>query len=143
MRRVIIILLFPFLLQCGKSVSYGGGGTTPPPANNSFAKGADVSWVTEMEGAGKLFYNNTGVVTECMQLLKNLGMNTIRLRVWVDPAGGWNNMADVLVKAVRAKNLGMRIMIDFHYSDSWADPGQQTKPAAWASQDLAGLQTSV
>jgi len=52
-------------------------------------------------------------------------------------------MADVLVKAVRAKNLGMRIMIDFHYSDSWADPGQQTKPAAWASQDLAGLQTSV
>jgi arabinogalactan endo-1,4-beta-galactosidase len=75
--------------------------------------------------------------------LKNLGMNSIRLRVWVDPAGGWCNTADVVAKAVRAKNLGMRIMIDFHYSDSWADPGQQNKPAAWAAQDFATLQTSV
>jgi arabinogalactan endo-1,4-beta-galactosidase len=81
-----------------------------------------------MEGAGRKFYNSAGVEKECMQLLKDLGMNAIRLRVWVNPANGWNNTADVLAKALRAKNLGMKIMIDFHFSDTWADPGHQTKP---------------
>jgi arabinogalactan endo-1,4-beta-galactosidase len=78
-----------------------------------------------------------------MQLMEDLGMNSIRLRVWVNPADGWCNTADVVAKAVRAKNLGMKILLDFHYSDSWADPGQQTKPAAWAAQDLATLVQSV
>lgn len=129
-------------MACNKSNSNNGGGTpvTPPL---TIAKGADVSWLTQMEAAGKTFYNSSGTATECMQLLKNSGINSIRLRVWVDPAGGWNNTADVVAKAVRAKNLGLKVMIDFHYSDSWADPGQQTKPAAWAAQDFATLQTSV
>jgi len=118
---------------------------TPPPVVTpvQFAKGADISWLTQMESSGRIFYNSSGTAQECMQLLKSLGMNSIRLRVWVDPAGGWNNTADVVAKAIRAKNLGMKIMIDFHYSDSWADPGQQTKPAAWLAQDFTTLQTSV
>lgn len=142
--KYILSLLFCGFMACGKSNSddgSGGGGPVTPTV--PFAKGADVSWLTQMESAGKLFYNSGGTAQECMQLLKNLGMNSIRLRVWVDPAGGWNNTADVLAKALRAKALGMRIMIDFHYSDSWADPGQQNKPAAWAAQDFATLQTSV
>lgn len=135
-------------IGCSKSSSSGnngggGGGGTNPPVTVNFAKGADISWLTQMEGAGKIFYNSSGTAQDCIQILKNLGMNSIRLRVWVDPAGGWNNTADVVAKAVRAKNLGMRIMIDFHYSDSWADPGQQNKPAAWAAQDFATLQTSL
>ncbi len=112
-----------------------------PPA--FFAKGADVSWVTEMEAAGKKFYNNAGVVKECMQLMNDLGMNTIRLRVWVNPTDNYCNTADVIKKAQRATALGMKIMIDFHYSDWWADPGKQNKPAAWASQDINGLKQSV
>lgn len=116
---------------------------TPPAIVPAFAKGADVGWLTQMEAAGKIFYNSAGTSAECIQLLKNLGMNSIRLRVWVNPADGWNNAADVIVKAVRAKNLGMRVMIDFHYSDTWADPGQQAKPAAWAAMDLSALQTAV
>jgi arabinogalactan endo-1,4-beta-galactosidase len=109
----------------------------------SFAKGADVSWVTQMEANSVKFYNSAGVATECMTLLKSLGMNSIRLRVWVNPSDGWCNKADVLVKALRAKNLGMRIMIDFHYSDTWADPSNQTKPSAWSSLSFAGLKTAV
>jgi arabinogalactan endo-1,4-beta-galactosidase len=144
-KNKILPLLFFIAIACGKSNSNnaggGGGGIVPLPA--SFAKGADISWLTQMEGAGKVFYNSNGTAQDCFQILKNLGMNSIRLRVWVNPAGGWNNSADVLAKAIRAKNLGMRIMIDFHYSDSWADPGQQTKPTAWAAQDFATLQTSV
>jgi arabinogalactan endo-1,4-beta-galactosidase len=115
---------------------------TPPPASN-FAKGADISWVTEMEAAGIKFYNTLGSQQECMSLLKSLGMNTIRLRVWVNPSNGWCNEADVITKAVRAKNLGMRLLIDFHYSDSWADPGKQNKPAAWTSLSTAQMQTAI
>ncbi len=115
----------------------------PPTPTVSIVKGADISWLTEMESSGRKFYNSSGTEQDCIQILKNLGMNAVRLRVWVNPAGGWNGAADVVAKAVRAKNLGMKIMIDFHYSDSWADPGQQTKPSAWASQDFATLKNSV
>jgi arabinogalactan endo-1,4-beta-galactosidase len=108
-----------------------------------FAKGADVSWVTQMEAGGVKFYNAAGTQTECMALLKSLGMNSIRLRVWVNPADGWCNEQDLLVKALRAKSLGMHIMIDFHYSDSWADPSKQTKPAAWTLLSFADLKTAV
>ena len=110
---------------------------------STFAKGADVSWVTEMESTGVSFYNRNGVETECMALMKSLGMNSIRLRVWVNPTDGWNNKTDVLVKAKRAKDLGMRLMIDFHYSDSWADPGKQTKPAAWQNLSFNDLRIAV
>ena len=108
-----------------------------------FAKGADVSWLTEMENSGVKFYDAEGKETECMHLLRNLGTNSIRLRVWVNPADGWCNKNDVLVKAWRAQQLGMRIMIDFHYSDSWADPGKQTKPAAWDDLSFDDLKAAV
>lgn len=108
-----------------------------------FAKGADVSWLTQMEASGYKFYNAQGSEQDCMALLRDLGMNSIRLRVWVNPSDGWCNKQDVLTKAWRAKNLGMRVMIDFHYSDSWADPSKQNTPSAWADLDLDGLKEAV
>ena len=110
-----------------------------------FAKGADVSWLTEMEKAGSKFYNASGAEQDCMTLLRDLGVNSIRLRVWVDPQDGWSGKQDVLAKAWRAKNLGQRIMIDFHYSDSWADPGKQNIPAAWTDfkDDLQKMKAAV
>jgi len=144
MMRCFLLLLLACFIACGKSNSGNNPNPPNPPAPSPhFAKGADISWLTEMEAAGRKFYNSGGTEQECMALLKSLGMNTIRLRVWVNPAGGWNNSADVLAKAIRAKNLGMRIMINFHYSDTWADPGHQAKPAAWATQDITALKTSV
>lgn len=122
--------------------------TDPPKSpttilRNSFVRGADVSWVTQMESEGIKFYNEEGVETECMALLKEYDINAIRLRVWVNPADGWNNIDDVLLKARRANALGQRIMIDFHYSDTWADPGHQTTPAAWASMGIDELCEAV
>lgn len=137
---LVVVAILLSLSGCSKS---GTSSNPPPTPNIFFAKGADISWLTEMENAGIKFYNSSGVQTDCMQLLKNTGVNSIRLRVWVNPTAGWNNTADVIAKALRAKNLGMKIMIDFQYSDTWADPGQQTKPAAWAGQDVAALQTSI
>lgn len=138
-KRNAWIALILFFFSCKSQVDDDGNHTP----TFQFARGADISWLTEMEAAGKKFYNAGGTEQDCMQILNNLGMNTIRLRVWVNPAGGWNNANDVLAKAIRAKKLGMRIMIDFHYSDSWADPGQQNKPTAWLGQDLATLKTSL
>src|SRR4030095_4255665 len=138
-------LLFFLVIACAckKNDSPASTPTPPVPGQFSFDKGADVSWLTQMESSGIKFYNASGSEQECMSLLKTVGMNTLRLRVWVNPSPSWNNKADVIAKAVRAKNLGMRIMIDFHYSDTWADPGHQTKPSAWASQDFTTLKTSL
>lgn len=112
--------------------------------SGTFAKGADVSWLTQLESEGYTFTDSSGVATECMKLLKEeCGVNAIRLRVWVDPADGWNNVDDVLVKARRAADLGLRIMIDFHFSDTWADPGHQSIPAAWAGYTLEEAKTAV
>jgi arabinogalactan endo-1,4-beta-galactosidase len=98
-----------------------------------------------MEAEGQKFYDGNGTEMDCMELLKSLGVNAIRLRAWVDPSasGGWCNTTDLVAKAVRAKNLGMKILIDLHYSDWWADPGKQNKPAAWASQDFNTLKASA
>lgn len=108
-----------------------------------FAKGADVSWISQQESNGYTFHNASGVQTDFFQLLKNTGVNAVRLRVWVNPSGGWSDGADTLYKAQRAAAQGMRIMIDFHYSDSWADPGQQTKPAAWTNHSTSQLASDV
>lgn len=103
----------------------------------SFAKGADVGWVTELESKGEKFYNSAGEETELMELLRDeCGINSIRFRVWVNPTDGWNSIDDVLVKSRRARELGLRLMIDFHFSDWWADPGKQTIPSAWAGMTL-------
>jgi arabinogalactan endo-1,4-beta-galactosidase len=145
----------PFLLPalfflCVVLVSCKKSGTaapvpvvTPPVADTPIYKGADVSWLTQMEASGYKFYNAAGTAMDCMQLLQSLGIGVIRLRVWVNPAGGWNNTADVIAKAVRARRLGLRVLIDFHYSDTWADPGHQAKPAAWAAYDLPTLVSTV
>lgn len=111
--------------------------------STSFVYGADVGWVTQEEASGLKFYSSSNVQTDPYVLLKNLGIDTIRLRVWVNPDGGWNGKADVLAKAKRAAAQGQRIVIDFHYSDAWADPGHQTKPAAWTNDSFATLQSDV
>ena len=101
-----------------------------------FAYGADVSWITELENKGEKFYipGAERKEMECMRLLRDhCGVNSIRLRVWVNPKDGWNNIDDVVVKARRADRLGQRVMIDFHFSDTWADPGHQEMPEAWKS----------
>ncbi|MGM9741336.1 MAG: glycosyl hydrolase 53 family protein, partial [Candidatus Cryptobacteroides sp.] len=87
--------------------------------------GADISWTTKMEDMGCKFYSTDLKEKECTALMKEIGMNAIRLRVWVNPADGYSGKADVLKMARRAKANGMKLMIDFHYSDSWADPGKQ------------------
>lgn len=113
----------------------------------AFAKGADIGWLPQMEATGYKFYNNNGKETDCLQLLKDLGMNSIRLRVWVNPsddkASGHCSKEETIAMALRAQKMGFRIMINFHYSDSWADPAKQFKPKAWEKHPFAELLNDV
>jgi len=115
-----------------------------PSAFAQFVKGSDLSWISQEESSGKKFVNRkTGAQQDAFVVVKSEGINAVRLRVWVNPSGGWCDGADTLYKAKRAKAQGAKIMIDFHYSDTWADPGKQTKPAAWANHNLSQLNTDV
>ncbi len=116
-------------------------------STNTIAKGVDVSWMTEMEAAGYTWNDNAGNTKELMPLLAEYDIDAIRLRVWVNPensaANGWCDIEDLVTKAELANALNMDIMICIHYSDHWADPGQQTKPADWSGFSVAQLETAV
>lgn len=119
----------------------------PVSLQAQFVKGADIGWLQQMEATGYKFYNSDGVNEDCILILKEKQINTVRLRVWVNPSSsktdGHCSKKEVAQMAVRAKNAGMRVMIDFHYSDSWADPGKQNKPAAWANHSFSQLLDDV
>jgi len=109
-----------------------------------FALGADISWVSEMEANGHKFYNAQGDEKTAYELMASLGLDAIRLRVWVNPEDGWyNSIQDVVAKAKLAKAQGQRIMINFHYSDNWADPGKQTKPVLWQDYPFEQLKIAL
>ena len=114
----------------------------PVPA---FATGADISWVSEMEKDGKTFKTRAGEKADIFTVLKDTGVDAIRLRVWVDPDGGWSGKEDVVALGKRVSAAGLPLMVDFHYSDFFADPGNQTVPAAWKGDtgDLAKMSTHV
>lgn len=141
-----LLLSFLFFTSCNSQMNVDQT-LTAIPTVSTFAKGADVGWLPQMEATGYKFYDTDGSEKDCLQLLKDRGMNTIRLRVWVNPnddkASGHCSKEETVVMALRAQKMGMRIMIDFHYSDSWADPGKQFKPKAWENHTFSELMTDV
>lgn len=114
--------------------------TTAPRSTSGgeFIKGMDISSVIALEEAGAKFKNASGIEEDVFKILADNGVNAVRFRIWNDPnssagikGGGNNDLAKGLAIARRAKARGMKICVDFHYSDSWADPSQQVLPASW------------
>ncbi len=112
--------------------------------------GADISFLPELESRGVKFSDNKGQ-RDAIQILKDHGFNYIRLRIFNDPARdsgyspgkGFCDLRHTLEMAKRVKATGMKLLLDFHYSDYWADPGKQFKPAAWRGENFAQLKQSV
>ena len=104
--------------------------------NEPFWLGGDISGMTADEARGRFVMNRDSVRVETTQLMKDYGMNATRLRVWVNPKDGFCSPEDVLKMAKRSQDLGMPVMIDFHYSDWWADPGKQNPPKEWLGMTL-------
>ena len=107
-----------------------------------FIHGTDVSCLPQVEAGGGVFRDD-GDPTDCLTILKAHGVNTARLRLWHAPGDGHSGLPEVLALAARAQAAGLDLLLDLHYSDTWADPGHQAKPAAWASLPLPALRDSV
>jgi arabinogalactan endo-1,4-beta-galactosidase len=105
--------------------------------------GADVSSLQRAQELGAEYFYDSGIPGDPLQILKDMGINYIRLRVWVDPVNGYNNKQKVVRFSETIKAKGLRLLVDLHYSDTWADPEHQGKPAAWAKHDFVQLQKDV
>ena len=110
--------------------------------SNQFINGVDISMLKQVEENGGLFYRN-GIQIDPIQTFKDNGVNTARIKIWHTPSQGYNNLESVLEMAYRAKNAGLDLILDFHYSDTWADPLSQTKPSAWDSLNFEILCDSL
>jgi beta-galactosidase len=127
--------------------------TSPAPATHrpiTKMLGADISFLPELENRGVHFSDNKGE-RDAIAILKDHGFNYIRLRIFNEPARdsgyspgkGFCDLPHTLAMAKRVKAAGLKLLLDFHYSDYWADPGKQFKPAAWRNLDFATLLDSV
>jgi len=116
---------------------------TSTPSSGLTIRGADVSTLQRALDQGQVYYNASGVAQNPLDILQSIGVNYIRLRVWNNPGSGYNNKDKVVAFAPQIKSRGMKLLIDLHYSDTWADPGKQYKPAAWNGHNISQLQTDV
>lgn len=107
-----------------------------------FLNGMDVSFLDEIEQTGGT-YSADGHTGDALDILKRAGANSIRLRVWNDPAGGFCNLERTVVMAQKIKSRGLHFLLDFHYSDKWADPMNQWKPEAWEALSFEQLTEAV
>ena len=135
-------------------VTYGGVSIVPvDDLNEDFLLGVDVSSIISLENAGVEFYDFTGTYEQdIFKTLAQAGVNTIRVRVWVDPYnsstgvgyGGGNNDIETAVKiGKRASRYGMGLLVDFHFSDFWSDPSSQSAPKAWSSYSVSEKSTAI
>ncbi|WP_288758163.1 glycosyl hydrolase 53 family protein [uncultured Treponema sp.] len=128
----VFIALFLFLSPACSAPSESTDETLG--LNADFMRGFDASMVSQLEEYGSSFYNENGAKEDIFKILKAHGVNWIRLRIWNEPQDstpGQNNYERTLAMAKRIKQNGLKFLLDFHYSDSWADPAKQSLPAEW------------
>lgn len=124
------------------SCSSDNNSTNPPVETDEFIRGADMSYLPLIESEGTIYkHNNTA--EDPITTLKNAGCNAIRIRLWKNPSDTHSGLTEVKALAQRVKAAGLKVWLTVHYSDTWADPGNQTKPIEWQSMDLNTLKTSV
>ena len=110
--------------------------------SNEFMKGVDLSMLKQVEDNGGLFYDNVNQI-DPIQEFNSKGINTVRLKIWHNPLLNYNDLESVLEIAERVKNADLDLLLDFHYSDTWADPSNQNKPAAWENLNFETLCDSI
>ncbi len=104
--------------------------------------GADISFTHQIEAAGGV-YRVDGIAVDLIEACADHGYQIIRLRLWHTPAEPWHALPATILMAQEAKAAGLEFMLDFHYSDTWADPGKQYKPAAWEGITFPALVDSM
>ena len=123
--------------------------STVLPATSAQAKirklknGIDISWLPNVEAAGGKFFNASGKQIDAIVLMKEMGITVGRIRVWVNPKDDGATVAKAIKLAKRLKAQGLETCIDFHFSDTWADPAHQTIPKNWSSSSIIQLKVDV
>ncbi|MAZ28754.1 MAG: arabinogalactan endo-1,4-beta-galactosidase [Cytophagaceae bacterium] len=133
--RLLLLFFIAFIaLSCDSQNNPASEGPQPSPAEQeiSFYVGADLSYVNEMLDCGAKYKTAGGQVEDPYRIFAQAGTNLVRVRLWHHPRWtDYSNLADVKKTLKRAKDAGMHTLLDFHYSDTWADPEKQEIPAAW------------
>jgi arabinogalactan endo-1,4-beta-galactosidase len=123
------------------------GPTQSAAAAGAFAKGADVSWVPQMEAQGYYWRNAGGTRQDIFTILKGYGLTAVRCRTFVnpssDPVNGHCAISETAALAVRAKDAGMAVNIDYHFGDTWNSVGHQSPPAAWANLSYSRMLSAM
>ncbi|EJX40549.1 arabinogalactan endo-1,4-beta-galactosidase domain protein [Enterococcus faecium V689] len=128
----------------------GAVSKTVEASASEFIRGADISILSDMEKSGAKYYEDD-ISKDALEILKNNGVNYVRLRLWQDPynsngesyGAGTNDLETTIDLAKRAKNLGLKVLLDFHYSDFWVDPGKQNLPKAWQGLTFEEMNTAL
>jgi arabinogalactan endo-1,4-beta-galactosidase len=138
MKYWLAVFLF-FVFSCQKNEA-----NLPPVVDQgNFIRGADLSVIPEIEQTGAPYFSADNQPGDCLSILKAAGCNTIRLRLWYSPASNHSTLNEVAAFAQKIKSQQLKVLLCIHYSDTWADPGQQTPPAAWKDLGSQVLTDSV
>lgn len=140
MRILIFILPLAFLFSCEDERRECCG---PDPVNKMLIRAVDISFLPEIEAAGTKFYTAAGVEDDALDIFKDNGVNTVRIRLWHTPSGDHSTLEEVIEFSQRVKAKGLKVWLTVHFSDTWADPGRQVKPAAWNNLSFTLLGDSV
>lgn len=134
-----ILLLFILIVSCTDSES-----NDDSPINNSvFYKGMDLSFQSELEDYNVDYKDANGNSVELLDFVKSKGTNLVRLRLWHTPQNGENSLSGVKAYAQKIKAKNMNFLLNFHYSDYWADPGNQTPPVAWQNMSFDQVKVAI
>ncbi len=136
----IYIFLLVILVSCKEKINPSP--VPPTVADTTFIRAADMSFIPEIESTGTLFKNN-GNAEDPLVTLSRAGCNYIRLRLWHTPLDGHSGINEVKYLASRIHQQGMKLWISVHFSDTWADPSNQTKPSAWQNLNFNSLNSAV
>lgn len=133
--KLLVFLQLFSLFSCSKEEE--------SKTTDEFIKAADMSLLPLIEAEGTLYYNANNSAEDALQTLKKAGCNTIRIRLWHTPTENQSGFNEVKTFAQRARNQGMKVWLSVHYSDTWADPGNQVKPTAWNGLTFSQLKIQV
>lgn len=114
-----------------------------PPEQSTFYKGMDLSFQPELENYNVIYKDAIGNPVQLLDYVANNGTNLVRLKLWHTPINGQNSLVDVKAYAQRIKSKNMDFLLDFHYSDTWADPGHQSPPVAWQTMTNEEIRVAI
>lgn len=138
LRRVFFLFVLGIVFSCTDD-----NNNSNTESDTVFYKGMDLSFQSELEAYDLDYKDENGNSVELLNFVKNKGTNLIRLKLWHTPQDGENGLEDVKAYAQRIKANNMDFLLNFHYSDYWADPGTQTPPVAWQDMSLEEVKVAI